>query len=53
MSHVPVTNSPSGGVSTALVAARQELTDQTMRGAADRAALEQYADRVDTLLQRL
>src|SRR5262249_22270935 len=39
--------------STALLAARQELTDQTTRGAADRAALEQYADRVDTLLQRL
>jgi len=40
-------------VSTGLAAARQELIDQAGRGAADRVALECYADRVDTLLQRL
>jgi len=39
--------------STALEAARQELIEETTRGAAGRAALECYADRVDTLLQRL
>jgi [protein-PII] uridylyltransferase len=51
---VPATNSPLGDtVSTGLAAARQELIDRAARGSADRAALECYADRVDTLLQRL
>ena len=39
--------------SAALEAARQELIEETGRGAAGRAALECHADRVDTLLQRL
>jgi [protein-PII] uridylyltransferase len=38
---------------TALDAARQELIQDTLRGVAGRAAAERYADRVDTLLQRL
>jgi [protein-PII] uridylyltransferase len=45
----PSTPSPSA----ALDAARKELIAETSRGAAGRAALECYADRVDTLLQRL
>jgi [protein-PII] uridylyltransferase len=40
-------------VSLGLTAARQELIDQAGRGTADRGVLECYADRVDTLLQRL
>ena len=36
-----------------LDAARQELIQDTLRGSAGRAAAERYADRVDTLLQRL
>jgi [protein-PII] uridylyltransferase len=36
-----------------LDAARQELIEDTLRGAAGREAAERYADRVDTLLQRL
>ncbi len=48
------TNSPSSAsASTALDAARQELIQDTLRGSAGRAAAERYADRVDTLLQRL
>jgi [protein-PII] uridylyltransferase len=51
---VDASNSPtSASVSTALDAARQELIQDTMRGSAGRAAAERYADRVDTLLQRL
>ena len=51
---MPATNSPLGDtVSTGLAAARQELIDRAAQGSADRAALECYADRVDTLLQRL
>jgi [protein-PII] uridylyltransferase len=51
---VPATNSPSGdSVSTGLAGARHELVDRASRGSADRTALECYADRVDTLLQRL
>ena len=47
-------NSRSGvSPSTALEAARQELIQDTVRGAAGRAAAERYADRVDTLLQQL
>ena len=46
------TSGPPQPVS-ALDAARQELIRQTARGAGDRTALECYADRVDTLLQRL
>ena len=38
---------------TALEAARDELIQDTVRGAAGHAAAERYADRVDTLLQRL
>ena len=48
------TNSPAAAsTSAALDAARQELIAETTRGTAGRAALECYADRVDTLLQRL
>ncbi len=48
------TNSPStAGASAALDAARQELIQDITRGAAGRTAAERYADRVDTLLQRL
>ena len=48
------TNSPStASTSAALDAARQELIQDTIRGAAGRGAAERYADRVDTLLQRL
>src|SRR3954463_3814940 len=43
----------AGTVGGALDAARQELIDDTVRGIAGRAAAERYADRVDTLLQRL
>jgi [protein-PII] uridylyltransferase len=51
---VEATNSPSSAsVSTALDAARQELIQDTMQGSAGRASAERYADRVDTLLQRL
>jgi [protein-PII] uridylyltransferase len=51
---VEATNSPSSAsASTALDAARQELIQDTIHGSAGRAAAEQYADRVDTLLQRL
>jgi [protein-PII] uridylyltransferase len=51
---VEATNSPSSAsASTALDAARQELIQDTIRGSAGRAAAERYADRVDTLLQRL
>jgi len=39
--------------SAALEAARRDLISETTRGTAGRAALECYADRVDTLLQRL
>ena len=48
------TNSASAaGTSAALEAARQELIQDTIRGLAGRVAAERYADRVDTLLQRL
>ena len=51
---VHTTNSQSGvSPSAALAAARQELIQDTMRGAAGHVAAERYADRVDTLLQRL
>ena len=43
----------SASIPTALDAARQELIDDTIRGAAGRAAVERYADRVDTLVQHL
>ena len=39
--------------SAVLEAARQELIEETTRGTAGRLAAERYADRVDTLLQRL
>ena len=44
---------PGATASSALDAARQELIEKTVRGAAGRLAAERYADRVDTLLQRL
>ena len=48
------TNSASAAsTSAALDAARQELIQDTIRGCAGRVAAERYADRVDTLLQRL
>ena len=48
------TNSASAaGTAAALDAARQELIQDTIRGCAGRVAAERYADRVDTLLQRL
>ena len=48
------TNSPSSATpATALDAAHQELAQDTLRGVAGPAAAERYADRVDTLLQRL
>jgi [protein-PII] uridylyltransferase len=51
---VEATNSPSSAsASTALDAARRELVQDTIQGSAGRAAAERYADRVDTLLQRL
>jgi [protein-PII] uridylyltransferase len=51
---VDATNSPlAASTSAALDAARQELIQDTIRGAAGRGAAERYADRVDTLLQRL
>jgi [protein-PII] uridylyltransferase len=51
---VQTTNTqPSASPSAVLQAARQELIDDTTRGAAGRVAAERYADRVDTLLQRL
>jgi [protein-PII] uridylyltransferase len=54
MKHVPTADRRSGAsVSTALGAARQELIEETVRGSAGRIAAERYADRVDTLLQRL
>jgi [protein-PII] uridylyltransferase len=37
----------------ALAVARAELRDDTLRGAAGRAALERYSDRVDALLRKL
>jgi len=51
---VEATNGPSSATpATALDAAHQELAEDTLRGVAGRAAAERYADRVDTLLQRL
>lgn len=50
---VGTTNHQAASLSAALDAARQELIVETSRGAAGRTALECYADRVDTLLQRL
>ena len=44
---------PGASASGALETARRELIEQTARGAAGRVAAERYADRVDTLLQRL
>jgi [protein-PII] uridylyltransferase len=51
---VEATNSvSSASASTALDLARRELIQDTTRGFAGRAAAERYADRVDTLVQRL
>jgi [protein-PII] uridylyltransferase len=53
---VDTTNSqsPAGAGPTAVLeAARQELIREAAHGSAGRAAVECYADRVDTLLQRL
>ena len=48
------TNNPASVSPTAVLeAARQELVRETLHGAAGRDAVECYADRVDTLLQRL
>ena len=48
------TNSPSNASPAAVLdAARQELIEETVRGSAGRIAAERYADRVDTLVQRL
>jgi [protein-PII] uridylyltransferase len=47
------TGTSAGTVSNGLTAARQELIESSARGVADRSVLECYADRVDTLLQRL
>ena len=48
------TNSQSpAGLTTLLEGARQELIRETTQGSACRAAVECYADRIDTLLQRL
>ena len=48
------TNSQSpAGLTTLLEGARQELIRETTQGSAGRAAVECYADRIDTLLQRL
>jgi [protein-PII] uridylyltransferase len=41
------------GISAELDAARQELIAETVQGSAGRLAAERYADRVDTILQRL
>src|SRR3977135_4156888 len=47
-------NSPSSGTpAPALAAQHSQLVQDTLRGVAGRAAAERYADRVDTLLQRL
>ena len=43
----------AAGAAAALDAARRELIQDTIRGCAGRLAAERYADRVDTLLQRL
>jgi [protein-PII] uridylyltransferase len=51
---VEATNSlSSASASTALDAARGELTQDTVRGTAGHAAAERYAGRIDTLVQRL
>jgi [protein-PII] uridylyltransferase len=51
---VDTTNSQSpAGLTTLLEGARQELIRETNQGSAGRAAVECYADRIDTLLQRL
>jgi [protein-PII] uridylyltransferase len=54
MSTVEPANSPSAVTPSAVLeAARQELIQDAAHGAAGRVAAERYADRVDTLLQRL
>ena len=49
----PTTDPPVSTPATALESARQELIQDTVRGAAGRAATERYSDRIDALLQRL